>query len=551
VLSCVAYLVLRPENFSFTPTAIDPYIYSGYSLNLDRVIDAAGQGRYYVSRWSMYLPAYVMTSITGPVLGRLLLRLLLTVLMLVVVWRFGRRWNWSRAQELLVGLVLITMPTFVRALFTDYVEHVVVICGVVLVCLCLRERQHALNDVAIGVLLALMMVANPFAVVVAIAPIATALWFGRTTWSGRGIALGTMFASFVLTVALGWLYFRVRYGLPNVYEPTIDFLTNAPRDPFSSPRLEWLGKFTWLYMPPVVIAVYLGLVRLHRATLDRVERRLIAICSFQYVLHWIDQFTRHSGLEVPSYWSFLYPTLGLLIAIGLARAVRGVPAVALAGLGVVWVAMLSVGIPHRLHLPAALRFAAVMVVAVAVILVIGRRTVPLAAGCTLLVLGWMQIGPPAYVPFDYHPFDMSPHYELLFRQAPYTPERVYDEGAWYVDQLEPLPETTDAWFLSPDGFTYIHFLLSGVAITNRVIDRTETGVGAMERVLAEEGRTDPVVVVIMGTVAGVDDKLTDWADELGPWTVVSDVTRRSGDRNRIAVIRWDRADDVWATPAVR
>jgi len=164
ILPLVLYLVLRPENYGLTPNSLDPVFYSGYATNFDDILNAVGGRHYFVSRWSSYLPMYLFSRVFGPFTGRLLWRLVMAAGILVTLWLFGRRHHWNRAQQFLIGVLVLTMPMFVRAFFTDYGEHFVVAFGIVLVCLCLRERQTIASTLAIGTVAALLVVANPIAV---------------------------------------------------------------------------------------------------------------------------------------------------------------------------------------------------------------------------------------------------------------------------------------------------------------------------------------------------------------------------------------------------
>ena len=73
----VLALVLQPDLFGLVPNSLDPMFYTGYSINLDDALAAAGNRHYFVTRWSSYLPQYLSTQLFGPYWGRIILRLLM------------------------------------------------------------------------------------------------------------------------------------------------------------------------------------------------------------------------------------------------------------------------------------------------------------------------------------------------------------------------------------------------------------------------------------------------------------------------------------------
>ena len=126
------YIVLRPENYGLTPNSLDPVFYSGYAINFDDVMNAVGARHYFVSRWSAYYPGYSPMRLRDPSSAACLLRLVLASGLLLGIWRFGHSRGWRRPQMVFIGILIITMPMFVRAFFTDYVEYMVVTLGLVL-----------------------------------------------------------------------------------------------------------------------------------------------------------------------------------------------------------------------------------------------------------------------------------------------------------------------------------------------------------------------------------------------------------------------------------
>lgn len=529
-LSLVLYVVLRPENYSLTPNPLDPVFYTGYATNLDDLLSGVGQHHYFLTRWSHYLPAYVLSQIVGPIVGRLLLRLLVTATILTVVWRFGRRWNWTVAQELLIGTVLVTMPMFVRAFLTDYSEWAVVAYGILLLLLCLRTRQTRWSVVAIGVLAGLLAVANPATVTIAAAPLAAAVWFGADTRRGRLAIIGGISATAIATMFAGFLLFRWHYGIPNVYAPTASFLRHPPGpDPLRSPRLEWLWQFTWLYGPPVAMVAYLGVARLRRVRLQRVERIALAICGAQYVYQWLDQFVRKGdGLEISYYWSFMYPAFGVVVAIGLGRATAGQRARVLLAITAAWVALLALGVPDALRLPdGALMFLVVAVVLAAAIAV-ARHSLTATVAVTLALVAWLQLGAPEYDPSAYHPYNTSPRYDLLYRRAGDTSERTLTEVVWFEQRMDTVPFDQYASFvpLVPEA-GYI----TGVYaphIIGRLLDPASPPDLLSTQAAASIPDDVPVTIALYGPPAAVAGAAAAFLADSTAWTMQLDATHGGG-----------------------
>ena len=499
-LSLVLYAVLRPENYSLVPNWLDPVFYTGYATNFDDLIHGVGQTHYFITRWSLYLPNYAATRVFGPIVGRLVVRLVLSTGILTATWRFGRRWKWSLAQEVLAGTVLVTTPMFVRAFFTDYSEYAVVAYGLLLVLLCLRARQSPWSVGAIGVLTGLLLIANPVTITVVAAPVAVAIWFGASTYRGRAaIAAGAVTAAVAIVVA-GLVLFRWRYGIPNVYQPTIDFMRHPPGpDSLRSTRHEWLWKFTWLYGPPIVMVAYVGFARVRRVRLDRTEITALGLCAFQYAYQWFDQFVRNGdGLEISYYWSYIYPTFGVLLVIGVTRATAGQRsrvAVLITGL---WIALLAFGVPDSLRLPDGAWFFLLAAAVVGAAVVVGVRSAPAGAAIVLGLVAWVHLAPSDYDPSAYHPYNVSPRYDLLYRQAGNLGERTLDEIVWFERQMDTVPNDAYASF-APLSFPAS--TVSGVYaphIDGRLLDPASGTATMIQRALTGHPGGVPLVIALYG-----------------------------------------------------
>ena len=130
---------MRPESYGQTPNPLDPVFYTGFSINFDDLSAILPDRYYFISRWSVYMPQRLACSLFGPELGRLMWRWALASVLLAAIFSLGKKRGWHVGQELLVGVVVLTMPSFVRAFFTDYVEYLVAALGIVLVSLAFAQ----------------------------------------------------------------------------------------------------------------------------------------------------------------------------------------------------------------------------------------------------------------------------------------------------------------------------------------------------------------------------------------------------------------------------
>ncbi len=396
----------------------------------------------------------------GPFVGRLLLRLVVVAALLLGLWRIRPAWSWG--QRLIASTLLITLPMFIRPLMTDYVEWTVLVLGMALTLLALRPRRHDWRTaVGAGVLAALMAVANPFAVSATLPPLAVMALVGvdGRLFSPRGLWRRAVFTTIVVlaaacTVVAGYLYFRWAYGIDNIYEPTITFIRNPPGpDPLKSPNIEWLTHFTWLFLPPLVIAAAALTSLLSPLKLDRTEWLAVGMAGAHYGLHWLDQFGRNgSGLEISYYWSMSFCTLGIAFALVTGRLATGI-SLRRAAIGVgLWVAALLVGVPDGLRLPSGIEFGLVSIVVVAVLAFVIRHH-PLGALAMLATYTlWLQIGAPNYDPSAYHPYNLSPRYDHLFWGDGHESEAVYDEARWLEREVDGVADGSNALFFPVSGW---------------------------------------------------------------------------------------------------
>jgi hypothetical protein len=540
-LSLILYVVLRPENYALTPNSLDPVFYTGYSINFDDVMNAVGDRHYFVSRWSAYLPMYVADMAFGPVAGRLFWRLVLAVALVAALWLLGRRWRWTLPQRLLIGTVVLSTPMFVRAFFSDYVEYLVVGLGVVLVCLALKERHRWWSASLFGVLGGLVFVANPIAITMLALTGVCCLVVGARGLRERVWLASVAAGSGVVVVVAGLLLFRWNYGIPNVYQPSIDFLRNYQPpvvDDWKSPRLEWLEKYTWLYSAPLIL-VTAGVLALRRAVkFDRVEIAALLLCGVQYSYQWFDQFVRGGyGLELSFYWSFSLPPYLVALAVVLGRLSSGVGTRHLVAVGVSWVAFLAVGVPAALELPAGLWLLPLSLVVVAGVARFGPRIRAAALALILALTGWLQVGAPAYDPTAYWYLNTSPRYDLLFRNAGSPSEMMFSEAVWFEEQMDRVLNDASTSFVVHGGWSKAIVGLYAPHVVGRVVTLSDDGTRLTEIAKAEIKSGSRPIVAVFGPPDEVASMVATFPSDLGVGTVLLDETHTSALGYRLVVYR--------------
>ena len=532
-LPLALYALLRPENYGLTPNWLDPIFYSGYAINFDDMLAAVGDRHYFVSRWTVYYPMYVADRLFGPFAGRLLWRLVLAAAILGCIWSVGRWLQWNRAQQLLIAVLTLTMPMFVRAFFTDYFEYQTTAFGICLVCLCLRPKQTPASVVAIGTLAGSMLVAHPYSITSIGLPVLAALVLGGRSTRARALIAAGVVATAGAVLLGGLVLFRWRYGIDNVYEPTVDFIRSQhnPFGPFRSPRLDWLTHYTWLYTTPFVLLVAAGMAWRRHVSFTRTEVVALAICGLQYTYQWLDQFALDAvGLEVPYYWSFSLPTLAVAVAVVVARATEHTHAWKITGIAAGWLALLLIGVPDALELPSGTAFlllAAALAVAAAVLT---RQRPTWGAAAVLAIVAWMQIGAPHYKPWAFpafnSPMTTSPHYDELFRESGNGDEITYDEIVWFAEEMDRVASDASMSFVPVGGKASPITGLYAPHVTGRLVATQPSGTRLTRAAISEIRAGVRPIVAVYGPPKKVGDMVATFPADLGVGTRLLDVTNK-------------------------
>jgi 4-amino-4-deoxy-L-arabinose transferase-like glycosyltransferase len=453
-LPLLMWLTLRPDWFNFQ-NGLDPYFYTGYAQNLDDALAIAGGRWYFVSRWSIYLPNRLFGRVFGYESGFIIFHYLLLVLVVASIYFAGRN-RWSRAACLLASVVALSTPMLIRAVLGDYSDSIAVPFGAVLiVALCTASTRRASATVA-GVSCGLILVANPFSATIA----GTALLAGwlpqKMPFRKRVEVLGLFGLGALAVIASGLVLFRWRYGIDNIYKPTIDFLRSdvSRNSEQNADGWYWLRYRLWIYAPLLVLAAWVYLARVTLVAFDASERALLRVLAAQYALHLVLQFVFDQvTLEVPFYWSYIVPSFVLGSAVVIARSVGSTDGrwvLALAGSVLLVLAVLPSPSPELFPSWAI----AVIAVAVSLALVsrFGSRFSLLLPVLMIALTLELQLGTPRP---ESQPLELvyDPAYSTVFHPDHSPGEETFRAAKWFVDEMDVFgdPVERDMYFWIGEG----------------------------------------------------------------------------------------------------
>jgi hypothetical protein len=327
-----------------------------------------------------------------------------------------------------------------------------------------------LRGIAIGVVAALVVIANPAAFTVVALPVSAYALMPWDRWTLVGSRVAAIALGGLATAVFGLLLFRA-YGIDDVYRPTIDFLRahGGEHDPLKSPRPTWLYDFTWIYGPPILLTVVAIAPALRRAVLaDRVRLTVVAMLAVQTAWQWSDQFLRDgTSLELSYYWSYICPFFITAIAaiVGVDFGLRWRHVAAFLG---VWYVVLARPTWTGVTLPDGWLFLVTVVLAVVAVLAATRYT--WQAGWVILVFFILltQIAAPAYFPPAGHPFNVDPQYDRIYFNSHSVSTREFGEARWLARELDSLPNDSNMSFAAApeaEAITAIY----GAQVSNEIV----------------------------------------------------------------------------------
>jgi hypothetical protein len=449
----VLALVLQPDLFGLVPNSLDPMFYTGYAINLDDALAAAGNRHYFVTRWPSYLPQYLSTQLFGPFWGRLILRLLMLLVLSEVMWRIGKQFGFSAITRLATTLIVFMSPMFVRSFTTDYPEYSVAFYGTLLVALVVTQPFSAKWSAVFGGLAALLVICNPFTL--AMTSVAGLVWtlnqrkFRQIPhFLGLILLAGT---SFAVVFVFGYVLFRFYFQIDNVYQPTIDFIQNYPVpviDLWTAPSNSWVWHFGWLYIPIILVLVSYFLVRPEEATAHKIKMWTEVIVMLVFLFHVYSQIDRGHALETSFYWSMALPPVYILLFLVTGYFVEKSKRL---HIGIVsfllLVFLIFFELPQKYPLGAgvALVFGLVVILGGCILLnyIAGVFLAPVFVVCVL----WIQIGAPAYSQLTYGGDLNTPRYDLVYGQETQLSNKIWKETIWFTQQMDQVEDDWKSTFL--------------------------------------------------------------------------------------------------------
>lgn len=448
----VLALVLQPDLFGLVPNSLDPMFYTGYSINLDDALAAAGNRHYFVTRWSSYLPQYLSTQLFGPFWGRIILRLLMLSILSEVMWRVGKRFQFSALTRLVTTLIVFLFPMFVRSFTTDYTEHSVAFYGTLLVVLVVTQPFSAKWAAAFGGLAALLVISNPFTIVLTgIAGLSWTLKQQRFRQLPKLLGLVSLTGtSFLAVFIFGYLLFRFHYQIGNVYQPTIDFIQGSPVptiDLWTAPSNSWLWHFGWLYIPLILVVVSHFLVRPEEAIAQKIKFWTEVIVVLVFVAHVYTEINRGHALETSFYWSMALPPVYLLLFIVVGQFIESAKRISTGLFSLaIFVFLVFFGVPQELPLGAGVALVVGLFVLVGGLFILNYGIKALLAPALVVCLLWMQMGSPAYSQPTYGGDFNTPRYDLVFGSETELSKRIWQETIWFTQQMDRVADDSKSTF---------------------------------------------------------------------------------------------------------
>lgn len=413
----IGFALFRPDWFH-NQNGLDPYFYTGLSLNLSDTIVYGTDAHYFLSRWTLYLPELLIQRLLGASVGFVTVRLILLVLggLGLAMLRPAA----SRRLDLVpVAAVVLFSPLLARAVFVDYSDTIVVSCGLFMIALAAKGPVRVHTAAVIGLLGACAVVANAFAVFMV--AITVGAYLSRSLTRPRRLAthLAALIAAAVIVIVGGLLFFRWRYGVPDVYAPTVDFIRNNAgfHDPLKSPRLLWLQYRLWIYLPPLVIAAAGSLRAARLVRLGTGEAVVLAICAVQYAFQVVYQFAFDgSTLEISYYFSYMVPAYSAALAVLLYAVFHRCSArSALAVTAAVTLVLATWRYLPAVHLGSWAIFTVAVAAFAAIGAVLARRMPVLLPGAVVSVALAAQLTPPKHEPALPGELRVQAGYETLYR----------------------------------------------------------------------------------------------------------------------------------------
>lgn len=539
------FAMFQPEKYVvLRGNGLDNFFYTGYAFNLDYAALHGGDRHYFVSRWTAYLPMHWLDTWFSISFSRLLWRYLIVTLILTLLFLFAKRARWSIIEFITATVVLLTVPIFARALFTDYVEYTVIGFGIVLVLLVSIQPVQYVSYLFIGLLSAVVLIANPYSALLVIATTSAIAWYSyRQSLKISIIRLSILGVSAVFTVLIGLLYFRIQYDISNIYKPTINFIKehNATQSSVLRNGIEWRLQYTWIYVS--LIALIFAITSRYKNFIvwNRYDNTIVLISIIHVIITWIEDLLRNAGgLQFSFYFSATYATTGPLLAVVIVKLLRMSLRNTVLTL-LVWSLILLFGLPSILVLPNILWLVVGVVLAVTIfwIAVCFCRQlwtlVPLLFSAVVLIA---ILGSPS---IDERESDiLEPHYDEVFRQWTSTSNLLLEEIQWLLKQEELINSNVALSFIPSNQLNAITgvfeaHILNGIVGNESGLLNSAVFVNEMQ-----QGFRD--TIVIYGPASSVNQMLNTEIELVLNYDKVSDINNPNGLNSRLVVLEYKKVN---------
>jgi hypothetical protein len=439
VTAVAGFVLIRPDWFH-AQNGLDPFFYVGLSLNLSDFIAQGGDAHYFISRWTLYMPELLFTRLLGDNIGFVTMRLALLAFTAGAIISLRERSD-RRLDSMVVALAVAFSPLVLRAVFVDYSDAIVVPFGVACVVGSVQATVRPRSSALLGAAGSIAVIANPFAVFMLMIPLGAYLWRARRNLLASVAVMG---GAAILVAGVGLLFFRWKYGIPNIYEPTFQFIqANAGYvDPLKSPRLLWLGYRLWIYLPAFVLLTAWALSASGLVRWSQRDHFVVRICALQYAFQIFYQFgLQGSTLEVHYYFSYMVPAYGVAFAVVLYAALRRCSTWVVAAIGGA-LAVVLIGLtwlpPTRLR--SGLDLVVILAVMSAVSWRYARRFPIIVPAAVLAVVFGVQTRSPTAEPRLPGEFRVEAGYDSVFDRGPSFGVQAFEQVSVFLDRMDRIDD---------------------------------------------------------------------------------------------------------------
>jgi hypothetical protein len=325
-LPVAVWFLYRFSPFNNNDGLLDPWVYFGYIHNFQDLISRYGL-RYYSVRFGLIFPHIVLAKIFGPVTGYLAFVYSMYLLAGIPLYLLFRK-LYSAHAAVLAYAILVSSAWFARTVLWTHPDAAAVPYLIAALALMFLEpRYRRVVNFAIGVLIALAVNSNVFAISIAgLIGVAYLSYFRDSLWSRFRQDIPWMIAGFVSVFVAGSAGYYACCGHVNYFTSTLDMVkwsNNGGGAVYQAPVTDLL-RMNYIYLPPF-IAISTYVVSKHN---QFKANRLLSACTHYLIavmtVVLLYRFATQSAIiELFYYFSFfLVSCIGCiaLIPLTLARA---------------------------------------------------------------------------------------------------------------------------------------------------------------------------------------------------------------------------------------